>query len=169
MIADRPALPEDGPALAEMAKRAFVETFGTLYRAEDLATFIDRTFGTDGLPSQLSDPAFTIRLATEDSAIIGFCKLGPVAFPGDWPIDAIELHQLYVLGGWHGEGVGPALMDWGIAEARRQERSEMILSVWIGNDRARRFYERRGFVEIGRYAFMVGEQADDDRLMRLTL
>jgi len=168
-ISYRPATPADGPELAEMAKRSFIETFGTLYRASDLAAFIDQAFGADGLPSQLTDPAYEVRLALAGEAIVGFAKIGPVVFPGDWPADAIELHQLYVLGGWHGEGLGPTLMDWVVARARELQRSELILSVYIDNHRARRFYERYGFEEIGRYSFMVGEQADDDRLMRLTL
>ena len=169
MIAYRPAVPADGPELARMAARCFTETFGTLYRASDLAAFLDAAFGADGLPSQLDDPDFAIRLATENGAIIGFAKLGPVAFPGDWPTGAIELHQLYVLGGWHGEGVGPALMDWALAHARAAEHSDMILSVYVDNHRARRFYERYGFVEVGAYTFMVGDHADDDRIMRLAL
>jgi GNAT superfamily N-acetyltransferase len=169
MIGYRDALPADGPELATTAKRCFTETFGGLYRASDLAAFLDGAFGNGGLPSHLSDPAYRIRLATEDGAIIGFAKLGPVAFPGDWPANAIELHQLYVLGGWHGEGVGPALMNWTIDTARTAGKSEMVLSVFVDNHRARRFYERYGFAEIGRYAFMVGEQTDDDRLMRLAL
>ena len=168
-IAYRPATPADGSALAEMARRSFVETFGTLYRASDLAAFIDQAFGANGLPSQLSDPAYEVRLALDGEAIVGFAKIGPVAFPGEWPGDAIELHQLYVLGGWHGEGLGPALMDWVVARAKALKRSELILSVYVDNHRARRFYARYGFEEIGRYTFLVGEQEDDDRLMRLRL
>lgn len=169
MIAYRAALPADGPELAEMAKRSFTETFGSLYPASDLAAFLDRTFGADGLPSELDDLAFTVRVATDDGRIIGFAKLGPVAFPGGWPPQAIELHQLYVLGGWHGEGVGPALLDWAIATARAAGHSAMLLSVYIDNHRARRFYERYGFEEVGRYEFRVGETIDDDRIMRLAL
>jgi len=169
MIAYRDAVPCDGPELATMAKRCFTETFGTLYRASDLAAFLEATFGDEGLPSQLADPAYAVRLATDDRRIIGFAKLGPVAFPGDWPADAIELHQLYVLGGWHGEGVGPALMDWAIARARADRRREIVLSVYIDNRRAQRFYARYGFQEIGRYQFRVGETIDDDRIWRLTL
>jgi GNAT superfamily N-acetyltransferase len=169
MIHYRPAEPADANALAAMAKRSFGETFGTLYRASDLSAFLDQAFGANGLPAQIGHGDYEIRLACDGAAIIGFAKIGPVAFPGDWPADAIELHQLYVLGGWHGEGVGPALMDWTIARARALGRSEMILSVYIDNHRARRFYERYGFAEIGRYTFMVGEQPDDDRLMRRVL
>jgi ribosomal protein S18 acetylase RimI-like enzyme len=169
MIVYRDAVPADGRELANMAKRCFTETFGTLYRASDLAAFLDGTFGEGGLPSQLDDPAYAVRLATEDGRIVGFAKLGPIAFPGDWPADAIELHQLYVLGGWHGEGVGPALMDWTIERARAERRSAIVLSVYVDNHRARRFYARYGFEEIGRYEFRVGETIDDDRLYRLTL
>ena len=169
MIAYRDAVRTDGLALAAMAARSFTETFGTLYRASDLAAFLKEAFGDEGLPSQIGHPDFAIRLATENESIIGFVKLGPVAFPGDWPPDAIELHQLYVLGGWQGEGVGPVLMDWALKHARAQGRSEMILSVYVDNARARRFYERYGFEEIGGYTFMVGEHPDEDRLMRLVL
>jgi GNAT superfamily N-acetyltransferase len=169
MIAYRAALPADGRELAAMAKRSFTETFGSLYPASDLAAFLDRTFGADGLPSDLDDPAFTVRLATEDDRIVCFAKIGPVAFPGDWPADAIELHQLYVLGGWHGEGVGPSLMDWAIRTGRAAGHGTMLLSVYIDNHRARRFYERYGFEEVGRYQFRVGETIDDDRIMRLAL
>lgn len=165
----RPARPEDGPELATMARRSFLETFGNLYRPSDVAVFLDEAFGATGLPSQLSDPAFTVRLAIDQGRIIGFAKLGPVVFPGEWPADAIELHQLYTLATHHGAGVGPALMDWTIATAREKGARELVLSVYVDNHRARRFYERYGFEEIGRYVFMVGDQPDDDRLMRLQL
>ena len=60
-------------------------------------------------------------------------------------------------------------MDWALDTARRQGASDMVLSVWTGNERARAFYDRRGFVEVGRYIFRVGDHEDDDRLLRLTL
>jgi ribosomal protein S18 acetylase RimI-like enzyme len=169
MIAYRDATPADGAELAQVARRCFTETFGNLYRQEDLAAFLDAAFGATGLPSHLGDPTYAVRLAMSEGAIVGFCKIGPVAFPGEWPATAIELHQLYILGPWQGEGVAPVLMDWALAAARDRDASEVILSVYVDNHRARRFYERYGFVEIGQYTFMVGDQPDDDRLMRLAL
>lgn len=169
MIAYRDAVPADGGELSTMAKRAFVETFGTLYRASDLARFLDDAFGANGLPSQLTDPAFAVRLATQNDAIIGFAKIGPVGFPGDWPPTALELHQLYVLAQCHGEGAGRALMDWTIAAAHARGATELILSVYVDNHRAKRFYARYGFVDIGRYDFPVGDHIDEDRMMRLVL
>lgn len=169
MITYRDARTIDGPALAAMARRSFTETFGTLYRQSDLAAFLDEAFGANGLPSQLSDPNFAVRLALDDGEIIGFVKMGPVTFPGEWRPDAIELYQFYVLGPWQGQGVAQELMEWSLGHARSHGAKEVILSVYVDNHRARRFYERYGFGEIGRYAFRVGETIDDDRIMRLVL
>lgn len=169
MIAYRDAVPADGDELAQVARRSFTETFGTLYRQSDLAAFLDASYGANGLLAHLSDAAYKVRLATDAGRIVGYCKIGPVTFPGDWPGDAVELHALYILGAYHGEGLAPVLMDWALGEARTRGASVMILSVFVDNHRAKRFYERYGFVEIGKYAFMVGEHQDDDRLMRLEL
>ena len=163
------AVPADGPELAAMAAASFTDTFGSLYAPANLAAFLDAAFGAEGLPAQLGDPAYCVRVARIDGAIVGYAKLGPVMFPGDWPADAIELHQLYLLAAAQGTGVGDALMAWALAAARAGGAREMILSVFVDNHRARRFYQRYGFVEIGRYAFMVGSHQDDDRIMRLVL
>lgn len=163
------AIPGDGPELAAMARGAFTATFGALYAPDDLAAFLARAFGAAGLPAQLRDPAYRVRLARAKGRIVGYAKLGPVLFPGAWPATAIELHQLYLLPRWQGTGVADALMTWAIDAARAGGAEEMILSVFVDNHRARRFYERRGFVEIGRYAFMVGSHEDDDRIMRIAL
>lgn len=171
MIDYRPAVPADGAELSAMAKRVFTDTFGSLYRASDLAEFLDRAFGVDGLPSQIDDPAFQIRLATHEGQIVGFAKLGPNAlpFPDAESANAVELYQLYVLGAYHGEGIGPALMDWTIAEARARGADTLTLSVYVDNHRAQAFYKRYGFVDVGRYDFPVGEHLDEDRLMVLAL
>ena len=168
-IAYRDATPADGLELAQMARRSFTETFGSLYRQEDLAQFLEAAFGSAGLPADLTDSAYRVRIVTEGDAIVGYCKIGPVTFPGDWPDNAIELHQLYILGEHHGAGLAPVLMGWALDQARTRGASEMILSVFVDNHRARRFYERYGFEEIGGYTFMVGDHEDDDRLMRLKL
>ena len=169
MIAYRDAVAADGPELAQMARRSFTDTFGTLYRQEDLALFLDQAFGSSGLPADLTDPAYRVRVATEQGRIVGYCKIGPVTFPGEWPETAMELHQLYILSDHHGAGLAPVLMDWALDAMRAQGASEVVLSVYVDNHRARRFYERYGFEEIGQYTFMVGSHEDDDRLMRLKL
>lgn len=171
MIAYRDAVPGDGPELSAMAQRCFTDTFGSLYRASDLAAFLDNAFGAKGLPSQIDDPDFAIRLATDGGRIVGFAKIGPNAlpFPDAESANAVELYQLYVLGSHQGEGVGPMLMDWAIATARRRGADTLALTVYVDNHRAKAFYARCGFVDVGRFDFPVGDHIDEDRLMVLAL
>ena len=168
MIRYRDALVDDGNELAQVARRIFTETFGTLYRQQDLKTYLDSAYGEDGLIGVLRDSDYRVRLAIGDGAIIGYCTIGPVAFPGDWS-DTIELHNLYVLGPWQGEGIAPVMMDWALGQARERGAKAIVLSVYVDNHRAKAFYRRYGFTEFGKHTFMVGDHADDDRLMRLVL
>lgn len=170
MIDYRDARPEDGPALAKMAADSFVETFGHLYRQEDLDAFVRDAFGPAGLPAQIGDPAYRIRLAVEEGAIAGFCKLGACTLPSPpVPAGAAELKQLYVLKPWQGAGVAQALMQWALDGAREAGARTLALSVYSDNHRAQRFYARYGMVDIGRNVFMVGDQADEDRIYAVAL
>ena len=42
-------------------------------------------------------------------------------------------------------------------EAQRRAATRLLLAVYPQNDRARRFYARHGFAEIGALTFMVGD------------
>lgn len=170
MIDYRDARPEDGPALAGMAAQSFTDTFAHLYKPEDLASFLDQTFGPDGLPAQIGAPDIRIRVAVDGDAIAGFAKIAPCHLPSPpVPEGAAELHQLYVLKDWHGQGIAHALMDWVMETVRADGASHLVLSVWSENWRAQRFYARYGLAEIGAHGFQVGDQIDDDRIWSVAL
>ena len=166
----RDATEDDAAAVSALFCISFTETFGTLYAPDDLAAFLD-SLSPEAFAKEISDPAYAFLLAEEadDGRLAGFVKLGPPNLPIDTPPDTIELRQLYVLGPWQGEGIAAALADWAFAEGRRRRKHHMQLSVYVDNRRARRFYEKRGFVEVGAYRFKVGDHVDDDRVMRVAL
>ncbi|MDP1908714.1 MAG: GNAT family N-acetyltransferase, partial [Hyphomicrobium sp.] len=114
-------------------------------------------------------PRYAFRLAELDGEPVGFAKLGPVKLPVDPAGEGAELHQLYMLGKAHGSGLGAQLMDWVVETARSRGAGELFLSVFTENHRAQRFYRRYGFEIVGPYHFMVGNQADEDVIMRLAL
>ena len=160
----------DVDALCALGRDTFVETFGHLYSDADRDHFLRTVFGPGGMPEELADPAFGFQVAEADGAMVGYCKVGPVYMDIDTGgRRALELRQLYVRGSHQGSGIAARLMDWGLAELRRRGAEDVYLSVWSENERAKRFYARDGFVEVGRNLFMVGDQADDDRIWKLTL
>lgn len=164
----RDATLDDAAAVADLFARCFVETFVHLYRPEDLDAFLGGVTA-QSFAEEIGDPDFAIRVAEVGSEPIGFVKLGPPGLPIETPPRTLELRQIYVLKPWQGQGAAQPLYDWAESEARRRGAEHLQLTVYIENERARRFYERRGFADVGRYAFMVGKQADEDIVMRKPL
>jgi GNAT superfamily N-acetyltransferase len=158
----------DIPAIDRIFRASFCDTFAHLYRPRDLAAFLAQ-FTPRAWTEEITDLRYAFRLAEDDGEPVGYVKLGPSSLPVPSTGAAVELRQLYVLTSHLGAGVGAELMDWALAEARRRDAQTLYLTVYTDNHRARRFYARYGFEELGPYAFMVGEQADEDIIMRLKL
>ncbi|MES2444952.1 MAG: GNAT family N-acetyltransferase [Pseudomonadota bacterium] len=169
MIAYRDAVPADGPELDTMAQAIWMETFGASASPENIAAYLATAYGPGSpLVRDLGDSVRRTHLAIDDGRIVGYTKLIPPWLPDAEP-GALQLSQIYVAGSHHGQGVAGVLMDWTIAAARAAGAPALLLTVWENNHRARRFYDRLGFVQIGEYGFAVGDQVDTDHVMRLAL
>jgi ribosomal protein S18 acetylase RimI-like enzyme len=89
-------------------------------------------------------PETEVFVAVANGEVVGFVSVGPSwTSSGDG-----ELYAIYVLPSAHGSGAGPALMDAAV-EALARRFDEAILWVATENPRARRFYERHGWVADG--------------------
>ena len=164
----RDATAADAATLDRIFDSSFCDTFAHLYRREDLDAFLS-SFGVADWEAQLGNRAYAFRLAEVGAAAVGYVKLGPMKLPIEAPRPAILLDQIYILTGYHGIGIAHGLMDWAIEEARRRGAEELYLTVYIENHRARRFYDRYGFEDVGRYEFKVGNHVDEDVIMRKSL
>lgn len=164
----RDATVADASVVASLFERSFVETFGHLYGREDLDIFLAE-ITAEAFAAEIANPGFALRIAEMDGEAIAFAKLGPPSFPVETPPATLELWQIYVLEEWQGKGVARELYDWAETQARSRGGEHLQLSVYVDNHRARRFYDRRGLVAVGRYDFMVGNHADEDIIMRKLL
>jgi ribosomal protein S18 acetylase RimI-like enzyme len=92
----------------------------------------------------LPDPEFVTFVAERDGEVVGFVSVGPCRDTKGIG----ELFAIYVVPSAHGTGAGPALMDAAL-EALGERWDEAMLWVATENPRARRFYERHGWVVAG--------------------
>lgn len=158
-------------ALLPIARRIFTDTFSHLYDKEAFEVFCDRTYAVDGpMSGDFSDPAVHWCVATSDGEPVGYAKLTPLRAPAPNPSHrALELQQIYVLADWHGTGVARALMAWAVSTAGNLGAEELYLTVFDHNERAKRFYARHGFQEVGHCLFRLGDRVEDDRIWRKLL
>ena len=164
----RTATAADAEALAELGAHTFTDTFGHLYQPDDLEIFL-QNHSPENWDKELNDPAFEVRVAESDGKLVGYVKLGPPHLPFEPRGEAAELRQLYVVEEMKGQGIAHELIQWAIERAREQGADFLYLSVFTENHRARKFYEKYDFEPEGTYAFMVGNHADEDIVMRLKL
>lgn len=169
----RPASPADARSLAKLGRESFCAAFEHLYDARDLTVFLQQVYSENVVRAEIADPAMIHRL-TQDIAggpFTGFIKLrdpSPFADHSD-AAAPLCLGQLYCDPARTGQGIGTALMEWALAEARTRRCDAIQLSVYCDNVRAQRFYQRYGFSKIGDIGFWVGEQRDDEYLYELRL
>lgn len=157
--------------LLPVARRIFTQTFGDRYESDAFERFCDEVYRPGGSMSQ-DFQAVGVRwfMALNAGQPIGYAKLTPLRAPAvDSKPGALELQQLYVAGEWHGKGVADRLMQWALEKAASDGAPEIYLTVFDHNERAKRFYARFGFREVGRCTFRLGARVDDDRIWRLCL
>jgi GNAT superfamily N-acetyltransferase len=108
----------------------------------------------------LADPATWALLGLVDDAPVGHVTFTPARQrrpddpDGAWqsrPLIAglANLRQLFVRPDWWGRGVAPILHDAAIAEMRARRYPSVRLYTPAWHVRARRFYERRGWIATG--------------------
>jgi GNAT superfamily N-acetyltransferase len=164
----RRATGNDAAAVRALFCKSFTATFGHLYPPAELAEWLE-SCSQERFQMECTHPDFAVMLGEEDGKLLGYCTLGTQDLGIELAPKSWVLRQLYLDEPAKGTGLAPALMDWALAETRARGLSNIYLTVWIENHRARRFYQRYGFQEIGSYSFVVGTTVDDDRILHLAL
>ena len=166
----RAGVPGDASALAQLADRTFRDTFAADNRPEDVALHCAHAYGPAQQERELRDPAIATLLAVIDGQLAGYAQLRegetPACVDGEAPI---ELWRFYVARSWHGRGIAQALMRAVEGEALGRGARTLWLGVWERNARAKAFYEKTGFTDVGSHLFVVGTDPQTDRILARSL
>ena len=156
----------DARPLADLAASTFLETFAVENRPEDMALHVSRAYGVSQQEAELANPAMTTLLAEVDGQLAGYAQLRANAAPDCVRgVAPLELWRFYVAAPWHGRGIAHALMKGVETEARAREAQTLWLGVWERNERAKSFYRKCGFADVGSQVFVLGTDAQTDRIM----
>lgn len=162
----RLAVAADAARLAEFGARTFEDAFGTDNIPENMSLYLARTYGVAHQTAELDDPAMSTIVAESGGRLAGFAQLrvgpAPESVTGGAPI---ELLRFYVDRPWHGRGLALALMAAVDREAARRGAAVVWLSVWERNERAKAFYRKCGFADVGSKVFVLGTDRQRDRVM----
>jgi diamine N-acetyltransferase len=161
---------DDSELLAELGAHTFHAAYAENTRPESLAAFIESAFGASHQAAELSEPGVVFFIAEVRGMAVGYVKLqAGVSVPGISAVNPMELGRIYTSPEWYGRGIGTRLMQTCIDEARQNGHDVLWLGVWEHNPRARVFYRKWGFVEVGAHRFFLGDEPQTDILMQRAL
>ena len=167
----RRASSADAPAVALVAGASFLTTFAGILDGADIVAHVARNSSPERFAAWANDPASVVTLAEhpDGAAPVGYTLLTTPDLPLSIGKGDIELRRIYTLPGTYGTGLGQALMAHAIDDARLLGKDRLLLGVYGGNHRARRFYERQGFAVAGRRQYQVGNTLHDDFIYALSI
>lgn len=166
MVKLRQATEADTALLAEVGARTFRDAFGGQNTAEDMARYLAGAFSQEKMIEEIREPGSSFFIAFVDDQSVGYIKLRTSKRPACIEDDApIELERIYVDQHCIGQGVGAALMQRAINEARQAGYKTIWLGVWKKNDSAIAFYKKWGYEIVGEHEFVVGEDVQHDHIM----
>ena len=165
-ITVRRGRPADAKLLADLAANTFRETYAVQNRPDDMALYVSMVYGLSQQEAELHNPEMTTLLAEVDGQLAGYAQLRASAVPDCvMGVTPLELWRFYVAAPWQGRGVAQALMQSVEMEARAHEADTLWLGVWERNERAKAFYRKCGFADVGSQLFVLGTDVQTDRVM----
>lgn len=156
--------PDDAALLREIGVTGWETTYAGFITPENRQRYLAGPFWSiERLQAVLGDPGCACYVAEIDGCPAGFATVEP---RGE---GQVELTRLYVNPEARRRGIGRALVDAVLADARASGARQMLVNVFGDNVIGRRFYEREGFVLVEETITTVGDQTARDTWYALAL
>ncbi|HSC80123.1 MAG TPA: GNAT family N-acetyltransferase [Chitinolyticbacter sp.] len=157
---------EAAPTLAALSLQVWLDTYAAAGIRPVLAKYALEEFTEQRFQACLADPEVRLLLAERDGHLLGYARLDLAAICPVAGEEGVELATLYVQRHAAGQGIGSALL----VLAEQQARSltgigRMWLTVYAGNERARTFYARQGWRDIGSTDFVIDDERHPNRVL----
>jgi GNAT superfamily N-acetyltransferase len=170
MLQIRKAGNNDAALIASLSRQTFYDTFHEQNLEEDMAMYLDENFNDTAILLEISDPDNSILIVEEEEVPVAYAKLSINNKQFNRPAyNCIEIGRIYCTQQVIGKGVGKFLMQECITLAESIGMDCIWLGVWEHNSRAIEFYKKFGFKKFDEHVFMLGNDLQNDWLMKKNL
>lgn len=138
----RPARLLDIPAIQEVGRGAWRQTYTTLVSPDYVEQGLAQWWAPERLAALIGDPNMISHVAEEEGVVGGIAQLGFHSPPNAY------LWKLYLHPNFQGREVGARLLD-SVIPLLPDGIETITADIVTGNDRAGRFYLRYGFAHAG--------------------
>ena len=170
MLTFRKCTQKDLTLLSDLSKRTFLSAFKHLNTAENMQAYLDKAYCPEQLLRELNNPYSAFYTAFDDETPVGYIKVNEAQAQTDIHDEAsLELERIYLLKDFLGLGLGKELLEKAISIGNNKKKRYVWLGVWEKNEKAIAFYQKNGFVVVGEHPFVMGNDRQNDFIMRREL
>ncbi|WP_454045746.1 GNAT family N-acetyltransferase [Chryseobacterium sp. Marseille-Q8038] len=164
------ATAEDLEVLQSLGIQTFSETFAEDNTEKAMKKYLEESFNTEKITSELNNPDSFFYIAWEEDNPVGYLKVNSGKAQTELQDEtSLEIERIYVKKSHHGKKVGQLLYNQALDTAQQLTKSYLWLGVWEENLRALSFYRKNGFVEFDKHIFRLGEEEQTDLMMKKML
>jgi len=150
----RVATTADAAKLALIGRATFIESFANDHDGDEVVRYLTSDQSPEWYVAALGCTGTRAWLVEEALGCpIGYALAQYSTLPLTDPRQDYELKRIYLLSKWHGGGWGAKLFSAIEAAARTEGAKRLVLSVYMENLPAQKFYASRGFEKIGQWLF----------------
>jgi len=170
LISVREAALPDAELISRMATETFYETYSWYNTRQNMEQYTAQHFNPAKTKEELQAPDTYFFLAFINDRPTGYAKLRNVEHPEQLKGKKnLEIERIYVYKKFQGQKAGLALINKCMETGRKLMLDTIWLGVWEKNTRALAFYESVGFQKFGTHNFQLGNDAQNDHLVKYDL
>ena len=154
------------PLIQQLSREIWNKVYPTIISQKQIDFMLDMMYSEDALQKQMKEMSHHFILLYFDGIPVGFASYSIKSFQEP---EVIRLNKLYLQPEYHGKGLGRAIMDYIIQQAKLLAGSLLELNVNKYNPSVA-FYKRQGFSIASETLLDIGNgYIMDDYIMTLPL
>ena len=156
--------------LCQISVQTFTESFKQLNNPADFDEYISRAYTPQRMTAELQNLGSNFFFLKIENQILGYLKINvaPAQSEINDP-ESLEIERIYLLKTAQNKQLGHKMLQYAIEIATQKQKKYIWLGVWEKNEKAIRFYEKKGFRIFDKHIFEIGNDPQTDFLMRLEL
>jgi len=153
--------------LQSIGYETFDETFRKMNSQETMDKYLQESFNKKKLLMELNNKDCKFYFLYLENKIVGYLKINDTSAQSDInDANSIELERIYVKKAYKGKGLGKKLIHFVLHLAKKMKKNYIWLGVWEKNINAISFYTKMGFYETGRHSFRMGDELQNDLILK---
>lgn len=169
-VSIRTAEISDARLISTLATVSFFEAYFEQDDPHSLADYLVENFAVEKIAAELALPEVKFFIVYRNDKAVGYAKLREgEPHESVTSKNAAELQRIYLIERVWGTGLGEALLEHCLEEAKTMGKDVIWLGVWEENKRGLSFYAKHGFIKVGTLKFPYGDSYGINQVMQRDL